>query len=155
MARKRGSKPGDPPGKKNKKKYIPSTPTDRKERCTYGWERRKILGRRGIRIDDFSSRWWRSFARRSRSNEVMLSRARDPVQHWISPGTRRLILYLDQLRGCAIQPPRSASQPSLFAFSSTPRLPSMRSVWWFDGSFPRILLLLSTLCKGTILVYLR
>lgn len=63
----------------------------------------------------------RSMARRSGSNEVMLSRARDPVQHWITPGIRRLILYLAPRPvtpggECAIQPPGRLLNP-LFSHS--------------------------------------
>lgn len=58
------------------------------------------------------------FTRRWRSDEAILSRARDPVRHWIPPGTRRLILYLAPrlATGVATPTPRTPSQPSLFAF---------------------------------------
>ena len=58
------------------------------------------------------TRWWRS-------DEAILSRARDPVRHWIPPGTRRLILYLAPRLATGVATPtlpRTPSQPSLFAF---------------------------------------
>lgn len=108
----------------------------------------------------------RSMARRSGSNEVMLSRARDPVQHWITPGIRRLILYLAPRPvtpggECAIQPPGRLLNP-LFSHSPfTQHAPvfALRAIGTVIPS-PSVLLLLSMLCMGErgegkmILVYL-
>lgn len=85
---------------------------------------------------------------RSRSDEVMLSRARDPVQHWITPGTRRLILYLAPrpVTGAVQSNPPVGFSTLSFRILRTPSTP--RSVMVIRSPVFFILLLFSMLCMG-------
>lgn len=112
-------KPGSTrPRKKKKKKEIVSVlqrAGKRAGRCTYDWERRKILGRRGIRIDGFSSLFWMEIEIRwgdvepSTGSGPTLNNPRYPTSDFIPCASA-------SYGGCAIQPPGRLLNP-LFSHS--------------------------------------